>query len=145
MVPFRAGLVFRTEGVADIYWKTQISVGKRNHPMEPRREAVTHSPWRGTLLVAESLGSHPCTHPAVTQLVPYLSLSHRHTHTHTEIQVKEHVYALREHMLCSLPVNLAHCLCTKGSTNRLQSIFIIISMIEYLRSYCSNITWNNFI
>lgn len=63
------------------------SLERSKYPLEreisPWREIVTHSPWRRTLLVAESPRSHPCTHPRVTQLVPKVSLPHRQTNTHT--------------------------------------------------------------
>lgn len=59
--------VFVHEGEADIHWKREIS---------QQSEVMTHSPWRRTLLVAESPRSHPDTHPPFTQPVSYRSLSH---------------------------------------------------------------------
>lgn len=76
-------------GEADIHWRSKYPLERE---ISPWREIVTHSPWRGTSLVAESPGSHPYTHPPVTQPVPYVLQTDTHTYTHTHAHTHKFKY-----------------------------------------------------
>lgn len=68
---------------SDVVWTVmQIFIGQESihrKKISPWRQIVTHPPWDGTLLVAESPGPRPYTHLPVTQPVLCLSLTHTHT------------------------------------------------------------------
>lgn len=64
---------------------------------------MTHPPWEGTLLVAESPGPRPDTHLPVTQLVLCLSLTLTHMQTHTQIRLYPAgtpLYTNNPHIFC---------------------------------------------
>lgn len=110
-------------GEADIHWRSKYPLERE---ISPWREIVTHSPWRGTSLVAESPGSHPYTHPPVTQPVPYVLQTDTHTYTHTHAHTHKFKYT---HIM---PCGGRCMVCTHKQP---LEHFKITCMIQYLRFY----------